>query len=348
MAYVLCFGHRYIAGANTMNLLITKNCNRSCPYCFAKKEVQLDSVQSTGAISLAAYQDYLTFLKQNAIRDLKILGGEPTLHPQFVELMETGLRQDFVVTVFTNGLWNRNIRSFFRTKATQNIRFLININEKRYTRDGEHAILAKTLKVTGKRAQCGFNIFVGDFDLTFLTPLIDHYSLKRTIRLGLASPIVGERNISIAPQAMKAIGKRLVRQMKILEQQDILVEFDCGFTYCMFEEDDFGTLVRSTKNGLVSTCGFIGDVDCNLDIWPCFPLSKTDHLNLKDYPKRGDIQEVYRQRFQAVQRLGSTDDCLFCHYFKRGQCCGGCLARSIEEVTRKGDPSLLLKLHMST
>lgn len=331
-----------------MNLLITKSCNRSCPYCFAQKEVKLNASAADGNISISSFQEYLTFLQRSNIRELKLLGGEPTLHPRFLELVEIGLDRGFNVIVFSNGLWRREVRDYFYENDTLAVQFVINVNEPKYSQDSEHERLGKTLEVLGSRAKIGFNIFVLDFDLTFIQPLIETYGLQRTVRLGLASPIVGVDNRSIHAKETKAVGKRLVEQMKLLEAENILVRFDCGFTYCMFEESDWPTVVRATENGLDSTCCVIGDVDYNLDLWPCFPLSKTKHLNLRNVESFDDISKYYDDIFSPVKKLGSTEDCFLCKYLMRGQCCGGCLARGVSGILESGDKAILNKLKIES
>ncbi len=327
-----------------MNLLITKTCNRSCPYCFAQTEVTLDSTHSAGNISFDAFKQYLSFLKNNSINSLKLLGGEPTMHPYFIELIDLGLKNEFTVTVFSNGIWKNQHRLKLRDAQYKNIQYLINVNENKDTKAHEKAQLVKTLEAVGEQVQLSFNIFRQDFDLTFLQDVINTYGLLRSIRVGLSSPIVGAGNSAINVSDLKHIGKRLIQQMTIMEAADILVEFDCGFTYCMFEESDAATIVQSTKYGLFSTCDFIGDVDYNLDVWPCFPLSNAPHVNLEKYNKIEDIRNYYKNKFSSIRSFGSTDECLQCKYLRRNQCCGGCLARSIEEIVENGDSSVLSKL----
>ena len=50
---------------------------------------------------------YIDFLKKSGIREFKILGGEPTLHPHFCDIVEAGLAEEDAmdIIVFTNGLW---------------------------------------------------------------------------------------------------------------------------------------------------------------------------------------------------------------------------------------------------
>lgn len=327
-----------------MNLLITKSCNRSCPYCFAQKEVTLDSSSCAGNITLPAFYDFLDILEKNFIRNLKLLGGEPTLHPRLDDMVMAALRRNFEVTIFTNGLWGKRVRKFFSKLESDKLHFLVNINEERHSSGREKELLPLSLPIIGSRGQAGFNVFCEDFDLSFLVPLINGHGLKRSIRLGLASPIVGHSNASVAAGDLKKTGTRLIEQMKRLEEQDVLVDFDCGFTYCMFDEDQYQTIVRSTKNGLTSVCDFIGDVDGELNVWPCFPLSNAKHLNLRMYESIDEIRAYYLKSFAQLRQFGSQEECFQCKYLKRGQCCGGCFARTLVDMVAEGDREILTKL----
>ena len=84
------------------NISLTFRCNLRCPYCFAREFVDAKS----GDISLDNFNTALEFLtKDNAIH-LGLIGGEPTLHPQFEEILQQVIDHPKVsaATVFTNGV----------------------------------------------------------------------------------------------------------------------------------------------------------------------------------------------------------------------------------------------------
>ena len=78
--------------------LYTENCNRSCSHCFNANErhgEQLDKNKYFKWLGLNA--PYLG----NA--ELKIFGGEPTIHNDFVEMAEKSLDYYGIISLFTNG-----------------------------------------------------------------------------------------------------------------------------------------------------------------------------------------------------------------------------------------------------
>ncbi|MDH5477531.1 MAG: radical SAM protein [Nitrospinota bacterium] len=323
-----------------MNIVISDVCNRSCPYCFAALKVSYPEDGKPGGdngnyISTENFQRCLDFLKQSGERKLKLLGGEPTVHPRFIELVSMGLAGDFSVSVFSNGIWSAAVRSFFQSQQTSGVEFLINVNERNAQKERETLLQEKSLAVAGPRARLSFNIYRHDFSLAFATELIEKYGLKREMRLGLAHPVVGAENEYPPDSSLKTIGKRLIDQMRMLESRDILATFDCGFPLCMFDEEDFGVLVKCS-NGFISICEPIIDVGADLSVWPCFPLAKVANTTLDQFPDKNAMVAAYAKSMGPLRQMGSMDECIDCKYMRRGQCCGGCVGRTIRNWERSG------------
>jgi len=71
-----------------VNLLITMRCNRACSYCFAKEKLHSYSApESVKNITLENFNKVLDFLLKSNQNVLQLAGGEPTIHPQFKEML---------------------------------------------------------------------------------------------------------------------------------------------------------------------------------------------------------------------------------------------------------------------
>ena len=334
-----------------MNIIITDRCNRACPYCFAKSKVEFgagyDCIKSNHHnIGLDTMDWYFDFLDRSNYRIVKILGGEPTLHPQLPEIVTRAINRNFEVIIFTNGLWSDGVQGFFENHGDDRVSFLFNINEPSKQKQWENDRQKQSLRIGGPRAMIGFNIYQKQFDILFCKELINEFSLKRQIRLGLASPIVREKNAYLKNDSLKFVGKRLCEQLRVLEADDILGSFDCGFPLCMFEEKDLGSLTITTK-GFLSNCEAVIDVDAELNAWPCFPLGKLLNINLRDFNSLQEVESYYSKKLAPLRNLGSMDECINCKFLKRGQCCGGCLGRTVRAIEDSGDLRLLEKIQKS-
>lgn len=90
----------------SLRVLVTDKCNANCPFCINK-----DIRKGNGFMSLDLFKRICTFFEQNNIENIRIMGGEPTIHPQFVEMMQIAQSHFKRVTIFTNAI-NNNIVKF--------------------------------------------------------------------------------------------------------------------------------------------------------------------------------------------------------------------------------------------
>ncbi len=205
------------------------------------------------------------------------------------------------------------------------------------------ALLNNSLEVLGNTASLGFNIYKADFDLSFHEKSILTFDLKKTVRLGMASPIVNGSNVFAERKDFRRIGANIVHWAERLENNDILFGFDCGFVLCMFTEEQLGKLTRASL-GFTSTCQPVIDIGANLDVWACFPLSKAITVRLEHYKSLEELRSMFESAFRPVKQFGIFDECIECKYMKRGQCRAGCLAYTIQDISDSGVADILGKL----
>jgi MoaA/NifB/PqqE/SkfB family radical SAM enzyme len=83
------------------NVLLTYSCNRTCPYCFAQEVLGRTGPAEPLFIpweNLVVVADYL---EAAGHRDFAALGGEPTLHPEFVNVYRYVLARGFRFKMFS-------------------------------------------------------------------------------------------------------------------------------------------------------------------------------------------------------------------------------------------------------
>jgi len=169
------------------NVLLTPLCNRSCPYCFAETEM-------SGPVRgrFMSWEDLIyiaDFLKASGQRHMSLLGGEPTIHPKFVDFVLYLLAVDFDVSVFNNGMLSSSRLQEFKTYLTHvntdRLNFVCNMNHPVQTpaTEKETRRVHEFLSVMGPWTTAGFNIYRTDFTLDFLFDCISRYGLKRHLRL---------------------------------------------------------------------------------------------------------------------------------------------------------------------
>ncbi len=313
------------------NVLLTDYCNRGCAYCFARSKVEMDSDGShghAGQITMDRLEIVVDFLKRSRIGTFTALGGEPTLHPDFQEIMDYVYAQGLQVRIFTNGLIDQDKLEYLARADHRRTRLIVNVNHPSEYSKAQWEATLRTLETISDVSSLGFNIYRKDFEPDFLIDLTMKHRLIKIIRLGLAQPIYGAGNAYIPITEYGDISQKIVDLARKCDAHDIALDFDCGFTLCMFSESQLGSLYFS-GTPFMFTCPSVIDIGTNLDVWHCFPLSTIMNRKLSEFTTRDEIVQYYARRLFRYRSIGAMDGCRRCRHLKRGFCAGGCIAHNL-------------------
>ena len=79
-------------------IVLTELCNASCPHCFNA------DFRKTGSMDVDKLIEFMqlnsVYLRQS---ELRVMGGEPTLHPRFIDVITEACKHYRIITIFTNG-----------------------------------------------------------------------------------------------------------------------------------------------------------------------------------------------------------------------------------------------------
>lgn len=317
------------------NILLTEKCIRSCPYCFAKEYLKESKENMLSWENLIYITDLFEASNE---RHLSLLGGEPTLHPDFVDFVLYLNQRKFNVNVFTSGIMpNKKLETaaeFLLKIPVENLSFVCNYNHPDSSTTNETKQIDKFFKAFSKYTSLSFNLYQKDFDFIFLVDAINKHELKRHIRLGLAQPIPGQKNECLTLNEVREIAEIFRTQLDILEQNRISIGFDCGMPLCIFSNDDIGRLFK-LNNGRVSfSCGPAIDIGPDMQTWACFPLSNYEKKSLYDFDNVAEIQKYFSTQNSDLreEQKGIFEECQTCSYLKENLCMGGCLAHLISTL----------------
>ena len=124
------------------NIMVTGLCNISCPYCFADEYVN----KKVEEISINNFQKALNFVLHSKSFGgfIGIIGGEPTLHSRFSELLMivSNINKLKRVVIFTNGI---KIDETCNLTSNQKFSFLINVNSPEIIGNSNYSRLTKNI-----------------------------------------------------------------------------------------------------------------------------------------------------------------------------------------------------------
>lgn len=314
------------------NVLLTEKCVRSCPYCFAKKHMDDSDFHTLNWDNLIYIADFLEISNEKKI---SLLGGEPTLHPDFVDFSTYLLEREFHVNVFTSGIMSdaklEEANQFLSHVSPDLFSFTCNMNHPQISNTTELARLDRFLELFGHLTTPGFNIYQTPFDINFILQNINKYNLRRHVRIGLTHPIPGEVNKSIATKDLREMAKNFMDYAPLFERLNVTPGFDCGMPLCIFEESELGMLYKVTNGKLSFGCGPAIDIGPDMMVWSCFPLSNYNKKSLYEFNSIQDIIGFYRDLHGKirVEVGGIYEKCDDCRHLNSGLCSGGCVAHII-------------------
>jgi radical SAM protein with 4Fe4S-binding SPASM domain len=275
------------------------------------------------------------FFETSGEKHISLLGGEPTLHPGFIEYVMYLIERGFHVNVFTSGiLADKTLADAQRllTRYTvEMLSFVCNLNHPLITSAPHQERIIAFLDAFGRYTSPGFNIYQTHPEMDFLADYINRHGLKRHLRLGLAHPIPGEHNKYVAITDMPRMIERLMSFVPLFEGFHISMGFDCGFPLCLFTDEQLGILYKLNNGRVCFGCGPAVDIGTDLSVWCCFPLSNFNKKSFYDFNSLKDIVDYYKDLHKKirVETGGLFEKCDDCRYRAMELCSGGCIAHIV-------------------
>jgi len=310
------------------NILLTSKCTRSCPYCFAEREMTSSPDQILSWENLIYLAD---FMAVSGERSISLLGGEPTLHPQFVDFVLYLLEREFRVNVFTNGIMSSHrlleVGEHLGAVPNEKLSFVCNLNNPHQTDAPawQQKSVEEFLGAMGPWTQPGFNIYRVDFDLEFLFDLVNRYGMKRRLRLGLAHPVPGAGTAYIKPSEIGPAIERLYSYRSLFEGFQLDFGPDCGFPLCKLSNEQLGWLYRMGSVDMRFKCGPAIDITPDMSVYACFPLSNINRRSIFEFENMGQVADFFAQTHKKIraEAKGIYPECDGCAQMDKGTCSGG-------------------------
>lgn len=312
-------------------MLITTRCNLSCEYCFAKEKMDNSPCKD---ISLHDLKKVLFFLKKSDYKIFRMMGGEPTFHPNFKEFLELALNEKMRVDLLSNATWHNKYNDYFSRISPNRLLFLLNIDHPRnYSASLWEKIETNLNSLKGRKGvSLSFNIFEKMPSCEYIIDLIDKYKIS-TIRLSFSLPIYGYNNKHLDIHDYDELSSFIISFVREVDSKNAKIHLDNAVPLCIFSYEQAGELILKGVLDLKrnSKCEPIIDIGPDLSVWCCFCLSKIFNRKLDEFENLHQIQNYYKQIFEPYQnQIFPMEKCYECQYQKIWGCQGGCTVFSIK------------------
>ncbi|XUX00749.1 MAG: radical SAM protein [Dehalogenimonas sp.] len=346
-----------------MNLVLTRQCSNSCPYCFEIDERQRGK---QGTISMENLEIFANWARISRLPYLSLLGGEPFLHPKLAEIVDLFRRvcPGTSLRILTGGVFNKDLLNGL---SIEGVSLVFNINEPRDYRNPKH--FNKVLHNVGLALRKGFIVSLGfnvwrlDFDPSFIPDLAYRFGLTN-FAWTVANPIQGCESKVVERSKFPELAKRCFLMLQEGSRRGLEAILDCPLPLCFFNDTELAWVRQyhpDTACGM-GVCKPVLDITPELDVIRCFALSKSVRLKVTDFNSEGDIEDWFVKHLDTpLLDHGSFKDCGQCQHFQLGRCYGGCLGwrnefqednqstleQKITKAIEAGDYNVALSLYNS-
>lgn len=280
------------------------------------------------------FENALAFLERSNVSEVTLLGGEPSIHPRFCQMVDRALTRGFHIVIFSGGIIPEKSLRHLEEAPLDRVAVMLNVASPSdaYTQR-ERDKQALVMRRLGPKLALGLNIEHPTTPLDFLLEWIDTYSLERVVRLGLAHPVVDGNNTYLRPSEYSVVGRRVAEFAVSARDASVQIEFDCGWVPCAFPPDMLATL-GLTPQQVGMRCNPILDVLPHNQTICCYPLASLAREPLPLDKDGAWLAARFTQRLASYRSLTLFRHCSSCGWYQRGECVGGCIAGSMQRLRK--------------
>ncbi len=307
------------------NLSITNVCNKKCVYCFAGDT--LDEYGKT-YMDIETYIEALNYLERSGIKQARLLGGEPTLHPDFISFVSLALDRELDIMLFSNGLISDKVLNYLNTIPVGKLSILLNtIHPNENNKIGSNR-QKEVMKNLGKSIIPGINLYSAKQDLDYILEYVIKYDLKKEIRIGISHSVLSQNNVFLHPKEYQKIGENIAQFKKEAVKSNVSLGFDCGFVPCMFSNEHYELLSEEMKK-TGNCCHPIIDMLTDGSFIACYPLNDYKKVKIHEQLYAKDLIKTFEDSLSQYKNIGIFPYCTSCPLFN-SRCNGGCTSFKIQ------------------
>lgn len=310
------------------NILITNYCNQNCEFCFARDVMESNQDRE---MSLQNYIGLIGDLKNEGVKNIYLMGGEPTLHKNFKEIINETINLGLEIHLFTNCFFNSEIEKFLISKKNKICTYHINIATPGYRSGKIRKDVLKFIEKIKSHSKISLEITIDSLEKKKYLEILDsiNKSFKNvSVRIGVDGYFLKRNGFDL--KKYKMVGQLIESITEYLIERSVNNVWLSEVYGCMFDErwlskmDKSGRFVLSGFGCLSKRAGV--DIKTNMKVIRCFSL---DPLNGIEYRKNKliKIKNILDNQMIKKSKRSLPSVCKKCqkHGYSDGKCPGPCL-----------------------
>lgn len=299
-----------------MNIMLNSYCNLKCPYCFANTEINSSHIKN---ISEENFDEALEFLINNNIREVRLIGGEPTLHPYFIYFIQKIINKSFFekVHIFSNMTFEDDISNpLILMSQDIDISFLPNFNEDYVL--GEKKSTVENNIITFSKYNLldtiGVNIYKPNMDFSHIFKIIEKTNI-RNVRWSITTP---NKKVDDVKEYFHSFYETLIDFFDECSKHKCTNQIDCNsLPLCSFNEFELGTLMKHNYMlyNKPTNCDVVLDVNTELEAFRCFGVSDSYKVKINKYSNINNIINLIEINTANIKNKPLFKECVNCNVY---------------------------------
>jgi len=302
-----------------INLFVTYRCNLACPYCFARELHASHPADMTPE----DFERLLAWMSRASLPAAAFIGGEPTLHPNLVDMVRRTAEAGISPVLFTNGLFDTALADELAPLIAN---FVVNANDPSIYTEAQRTRLDATLTrlvELGAHLTFSKNFSSRFCDYEHLLQACERYGVT-SVRYDISRPSHGGGNDHFVLDDTRRIMSHIVGFVKACEARGIRTGLDCSVRLCDLKGEDRSYLERVSMK-FTGICHPSIDIHPDLSASYCLPMHGMSVPDVTEFSDHTALMWHLAEMVRPVRRANVLPDCLDCKDFMR-RCQGGCMA----------------------
>lgn len=300
-----------------LTIQLTESCNMKCSFCFAQ-------IKGHKILKPEDFRLILEFANDSLIEQLEFTGGEPFLHPHFVEFIDEAMKFKSIF-IFSNLTVPNCIEKLLSDGLIESEKIAISVNtlnDNVYT-EQQRVAFDKNLRdavTAGMRIILGRTFYKKPFVLDDLVEMSVRYGLPM-IRISVSNPSMNVLdNEWMSRQDFSDFCSFLREYIEEDKNKGILFRWGCPIIPCFANEIDIDFFEK--KQMLSRICRVHVGVTADLYVGHCY-IMQDNCRKLYDFLNYDEVKKYIEDEFISFRKkYMPTDICKTCKWKVDNLACG--------------------------